>query len=82
MVWFVALAVFLLLAIILWRNNLHRQQAYLLLQNQKLETEQQKQKAEQALENLRSTQSQLIQSEKMASLGELTAVLRTRYKTP
>ena len=31
-----ALVVFLLLAIILWRNNRHRQRAYLLLQNQKL----------------------------------------------
>jgi signal transduction histidine kinase len=78
----VALAVFLFLAIILWRNNRHRQRAYLLLQNQKLETDRQKQKVEQTLEELRSTQSQLIQSEKMASLGELTAGIAHEIQNP
>src|SRR4030095_13565116 len=42
----------------------------------------QKAKAEQALQELKSTQSQLIQSEKMASLGELTAVMAHEIQNP
>ncbi len=51
--------ILLLIAIILWRNNQHKQIA--------------KAKIEKAYTDLKATQSQLIQSEKMASLGELTA---------
>ncbi len=48
----------------------------------KLETDRQKGKAEQTLEELRNTQSQLIQSEKMASLGELTAGIAHEIQNP
>jgi C4-dicarboxylate-specific signal transduction histidine kinase len=37
---------------------------------------------EKAYHELKLTQAQLIQSEKMASLGELTAALRMKFKTP
>jgi signal transduction histidine kinase len=63
-----AVGVFLLLAIIFYRNNRHKQKANKVLKD--------------TLGNLRSTQSQLIQSEKMASLGELTAGIAHEIQNP
>jgi signal transduction histidine kinase len=60
--------VFLLIAILLYRNNRQKQKANLQLQE--------------SYTNLRNAQSQLIQSEKMASLGELTAGIAHEIQNP
>ena len=69
------LAVFLFIAVIFWRNNQQRKIANDLLSRQKKELET-------ALTSLKETQKQLIHSEKMASLGELTAGIAHEIQNP
>ena len=70
-----AVGVFFIIAFLLYRNNRHKQRTNSLLQSQK-------EKIQNTLSELKATQSQLIQSEKMASLGELTAGIAHEIQNP
>ncbi|MBS1609239.1 MAG: hypothetical protein JSS70_10865 [Bacteroidetes bacterium] len=76
------IAVFMTIAFLLYRNAHHRKKANLILQKQKEEIATQKESVEKTLHDLKAAQSQLIQSEKMASLGELTAGIAHEIQNP
>jgi two-component system, NtrC family, sensor kinase len=71
----ISLAILFLFAFLLYRNNRLKQKANVILQEQK-------EKIEHTLQQLKSTQTQLIQKEKLASLGELTAGIAHEIQNP
>ncbi|MEJ7674850.1 MAG: ATP-binding protein [Chitinophagaceae bacterium] len=68
-------ALLLIAALLFWRSKKKEEDARLILQKQK-------EKLQETLTQLKATQTQLIQSEKMASLGELTAGIAHEIQNP
>ncbi|HTI58855.1 ATP-binding protein [Mucilaginibacter sp.] len=68
--------------VVLYRNNRQKQKANILLSKQKQLIEEERDKTNKALADLKLTQNQLVQSEKMASLGELTAGIAHEIQNP
>ena len=71
----VSLLAFLIISLILYRKSQQKHKANILLEDKNT-------KIQESLAALKATQSLLIQSEKMASLGELTAGIAHEIQNP
>jgi len=79
----VAVVLFILIvAALIWRNNLSQRKKNRILDEQKDLLTQQRDELQTTLAELKITQTQLIQSEKLASLGELTAGIAHEIQNP
>ncbi len=79
---FAGLLTFLIILFIVSRNRNKLNKAYHNLQEKTIEIGNKNEKLEKALDQLKATQLQLIQAEKMASLGELTTGIAHEIQNP